>query len=49
VHVPAASPVIVPDEYEQAPAGLADTVIVTAPLEGATALTPTVASIVKSE
>ena len=49
VQVPAATPVIVPAEYVQAPAGLAVTPNVTVPPDGASALTPIVAPIVKSE
>ena len=49
VQVPSAMPVMVPAEYSQAPDGFDETVIVAVPPEGATAVTPTVASITKSE
>ena len=42
VHVPTAIAVIVPAAYVHEPAGLAETLIVTVPPDGATALTATV-------
>lgn len=49
VQVPTAFEVTVPAAYVQEPAGLAETLIVTVPPDGATALTATVSSIPRSE